>query len=131
MRTRYPVLRRRSFFSGRDSNLDDRPDIRWYGKELDQPSWNDPELWTIAYQLDGAQADDSPGNYLVFVILNADWHEQSVRLPDPGAGRVWRRAADTSLPAGEDFASEGERAVLSPQDGYVAKARSAVVLLAC
>ncbi|HSO40843.1 MAG TPA: glycogen debranching protein GlgX, partial [Labilithrix sp.] len=53
----YPVLRRRTFCSGRDSNEDDRPDIRWYGPNLDHPSWSDGEARTIAYQLDGNEAD--------------------------------------------------------------------------
>lgn len=81
-------MRRRSFFSGRDSNLDSRPDIQWYGKDLDQPSWSDPEVRTLAYQLDGAEADDGAGDYLVFVILNADWREPTVRIPAPADRHV-------------------------------------------
>jgi len=127
---RYPVLQRRSFFSGRDSNLDSRPDIQWYGKNLDQPSWNDPEVRTLAYQLDGAEADQGAGNYLVFVILNADWREQTVRVPDPGTTRTWRRVLDTSLPGGQDFLDEGEHVPLAPADCYVVQPRSTVVLLA-
>ncbi len=127
---RFPVLRRRTFFTGRDSNLDDRPDIRWYGMNLDNPSWNDPELRTIAYQLDGAEADVGAGNYLVFVILNAHWEAKNVRIPEPGAGRTWRRIVDTTLPAGEDFLADGKERVLDPADAYHAAPRSTVVLLA-
>jgi isoamylase len=127
---RYPVLQRRSFFSGRDSNLDSRPDIQWYGKDLDRPSWTDPEARTLAYQLDGAEADKGAGDYLVFVILNADWREQTVRIPEPGGTRTWRRVADTSLPDGQDFVDERQQAALDPADHYVVQPRSTVVLLA-
>jgi pullulanase/glycogen debranching enzyme len=124
------VLRRRTFFSGRDSNEDDRPDIRWYGPNLDHPSWSDVEARTIGYQLDGNEADVDAGNYLVFVILNADWRSQTVRLPEPGSERRWRRAVDTSLPAGEDFLPHGEEKLLDREDEYTVNARSNVVLLA-
>jgi isoamylase len=126
----YPVFARRSFFSGRDSNLDSRLDIQWFGKNLDAPSWDDPELRTLAYQLDGAEAERGAGDYLVFVILNADWREQTVRVPDPGGARKWRRVADTSLDAGQDFLAEDEYVLLAPPDRYVVQPRSTVVLLA-
>ena len=127
---RYPVLQRRTFFSGRDSNLDERPDIRWYGNDLGQPWWSDPELRTVAYQLDGAEADNGAGDYLVFVILNADWRQQSVRLPEPGSTRKWHRVVDTALPAGKDFLPDGKEAPLDPADAYIIEPRSTVVLLA-
>ena len=127
---RYPVLRRRTFFSGRDSNCDDRPDIRWYGMNLDNPVWSDRELRTIAYQLDGAEAEIGAGNYLVFVILNAHWEAKNVRIPEAGNGRVWRRVVDTSLPAGEDFLDESRETPLDPTDCYLVGPRSTVVLLA-
>jgi glycogen operon protein len=128
-RKRYPVFLRRRFFSGEDRNHDQRPDIRWYGFELDDPAWSDPELRTLSYQLDGAEADvRSRSNYLVFVTLNASWNSKRVSLPDPGPERKWHRIVDTNLPAGEDFLPEGLR--LDPQDHYLASPRSTVVLLA-
>jgi glycogen operon protein len=126
---RWPAQQRRVFFSGRDLSHDARPDIRWYGMNLDEPAWSDPELRTVAFQLDGAESDRLAGDYLLFFILNADWRERPVRIPEPGAGRSWYRIVDTSLPAGQDFVAEREF-FLQPADGYVAKARSTVVLLA-
>jgi isoamylase len=126
---RYPALRRRTFFSGKDENEDARPDIRWYGQNLDNPAWQDPECRTIAYQLDGYESDKVRGNYLLFVIFNADWTDKRVAVPDPGPSRRWRRVIDTSLPPGEDFADPGSEPLLAPQDAYVAKPRSTVVLL--
>ena len=127
---RFPVLQRRNFFSGLDLNKDDRPDIKWYGQEGDDPRWSDPECRTLAYQLDGAEADAGRGDYLVFVILNASWNPCTIRLPAPGGSRRWHRVVDTSLGDGEDFLAPGEESVLDPSDHYVASERSTVVLLA-
>ena len=44
---------------------------------------------------------DSTGAVTDFVILNADWSAKTVRVPDPGASRRWRRVIDTSLAPGE------------------------------
>jgi glycogen operon protein len=126
---RYPVLQRRTFFTGRDINADQRPDIKWYGFDLDEPRWHDPELRTVAYQLDGAEADRGAGDYLVFVILNADWNPCTVRIPPAGEGRKWHRVVDTSRGAtgtDDDF----RETLLDPDDIYLASPRSTIVLLA-
>jgi glycogen operon protein len=123
---RYPVLLRRTFFSGRDVNADERPDIKWYGFDLDEPRWSDPELRALAYQLDGAEADRGSGDYLVFVILNADWNPCMIRLPPAGRDRHWHRVADTSRAQGDDF----HEVLLDPDDHYLASPRSTIVLLA-
>jgi glycogen operon protein len=127
---RYSVFQRRSFFTNKDSNHDGRPDIRWYGLSLDDPAWGDPHLRTVAYQLDGAESDNRAGDYLVFVILNADWQAKTVLVPEPGGDRSWYRTVDTSLDAGADFLDEGREAPLVPADHYIANPRSTVVLLA-
>jgi glycogen operon protein len=126
----YPVLQRRTFFTGRDDSGDLRPDIKWYDLNVEEPRWHEPELRTVAYQLDGAEAESGAGSYLVFVILNAHWDAALVRVPEPGADRHWYRVVDTSLPPGDDFRSRGEEALLEPQDRYHANPRSTVVLLA-
>jgi isoamylase len=127
---RFPVLQRRTFFSGRDVNKDGRPDVRWYGDNLDDPRWGDPECRTLAYQLDGAEADTGAGDYLVFVILNASWNTHSVRIPEPGPQERWYRVVDTSRADGDDFLPEGGEIELETQDRCTAAPRSTVVLLA-
>lgn len=145
---KYPALQRRTFFSGKDINQDARPDIKWYGPELDEPAWSDPELRTISYQLDGAEAEvRAPKStragsaeaslagkvqpaYLLFVMLNASWEPKTVKIPDPGPERTWSRVIDTSQPGGKDFVDEENRVKLDPQDRYAIAPRSTVVLLA-
>ena len=126
---RYPVLQRRTFFSGADINQDAFVDLRWYGLDLDEPRWGDPELRTIAYLLDGCEstvADD----YLLFVVLNASWQPVTVRIPSPGRARRWHRVIDTSLGAGRDFVVGGDPEELDPADHCLAGPRSSIVLLA-
>jgi glycogen operon protein len=125
---RYPVLARRSHFTGRDQNENQEPDIRWYGQNLAEPDWSDPEARTLAYQIDGTEAEVGAGDYFVFVILNADHRMRGVRLPVV-AGYAWHRAVDTSLPDGEDFVDEGHEVRLDPQTEYLVSGRSTVVLL--
>jgi glycogen operon protein len=126
---RYPVLQCRKFFTGRDSNGNGIPDIRWFGKNLDDPAWSDPDLRTLCYMLDGGEESSATGNYFLFMILNADFRTQSVRLPGLPGGTRWRRVIDTSLEAGEDFLNEGQEIPIDPPSHYLANPRSTVVLL--
>ncbi len=127
---RYPILQRRKFLLGADLDADGIPDIDWFGPDLARPAWGDPEARTLAYRLAGSE-DGTGGNaYQLFVILNADWRAQSVRLPEPPEGAQWRRVIDTALPAGEDFAEAGAELPIDPPGSYIASPRSTVVLVA-
>jgi glycogen operon protein len=129
-RRRCTILRRRKFLSGCDANGNRIPDIAWFGRDLGPPRWDDGELRTICYQLDGSEEPSDLGDYLLFFVLNAAPALQYVRLPPPSAGMAWRRVVDTSLPPGEDFAEPGREVLVDPADHYLANPRSTVVLLA-
>ena len=95
---RFPILQRRKFYGNGGA------EIAWFGRDLDAPAWDDPELRTLSYMLGGR---DGPR---LFIILNADHRSQGVALP-PSADRApWRRVIDTSLPSGQDFVEEGREA---------------------
>ncbi len=126
---RCTILQRRKFFLGKDLDADNIPDISWLGTNLRRPDWDDPELRTLCYLLDGGEEPSELGKYLLFLIFNADYHMMTVQLPSLSAGRCWRRIVDTSLPAGEDFCSSGSEIPLEPADSYLANPRSTVVLL--
>jgi glycogen operon protein len=126
---RHTILQRRKFFLGRDLEADHLPDITWYGKDLETPSWEDPELRTLCYLLDGSEEPSEIGDYLLFVILNADPSLQCIRVPPPQEGKRWYRVIDTSLDGGADFLDPGEEIPLHPSDFYLANPRSTVVLL--
>jgi glycogen operon protein len=126
---RYPILQRRKFLLGRDLEADHLPDITWFGKDLGRPSWDDFELRTLCYFLDGGEEPSELGDYYLFVILNADPSLQYVRIPPPRAGQRWYRVIDTSLPSGAGFLDPGQEIALDPPDFYLVNPRSTVVLL--
>ncbi len=125
----YPVLQRRRFPLGMDLNANHIPDLEWFGPNLDVPDWHDPELRTLCFQLDGSEEQSDKGDYLLFIILNADYQLCLARLPQPPLNMKWFRVVDTSLPSGEDFAENGQEVLLNPADRYLVNPRSVVVLL--
>jgi glycogen operon protein len=124
----YPILQRRKFLAGKDLDCDQILDITWFGNYLNRPDWNNPTIRTVNLMLDGSEEKSAAGDYLLFLILNADSSLQQVNLP-PVEGKSWRRIIDTSLPGGEDFLDVGKEILLEPQDYYLANGRSTVVLL--
>ena len=126
---RFRVLRRRKFLLGRDMDADNVPDITWYGVNLDNPAWDDPELRTLCCRLDGSETESESPDYHLFFIFNADWREQAVKLPHLTDGKRWYRVIDTSLPPGEDFSAAGKPVMIDPPEYYIANPRSTVVLL--
>ncbi|MGD0915966.1 MAG: glycogen debranching protein GlgX [Thermodesulfobacteriota bacterium] len=126
---RYSCLQRRKFFLGKDLDADHIPDLSWFGKDLDKPSWDDPELRTLCYRLDGGEEESEWGDYHLFFILNADSNLQFIKLPQLTKGKKWFRAVDTSLKSGEDFLDTGKEIRIEPSDHYLANPRSTVVLI--
>ena len=126
---RHAVLRHKKFLLGKDLDADQVPDITWFGKDLGNPDWNDPELRTVCYRLDGNEDGSGPSDYHLFFILNADFNLQFIRLPVLAKGKRWYRAIDTSLESGEDSLDPGKEQIIDPSDHYLANPRSTVVLL--
>jgi glycogen operon protein len=127
---RYPILQRRKFFLGKDLDADSVADITWFGSDGRSPSWDEPEVRTLCYLLDGGEAPSGLGKYYLFFAFNADHRLQGIRVPEPPAAGRWYRVVDTSLPAGQDFLDPGEEVLLEPPDCYLVNPRSTVVLLA-
>lgn len=126
---RYPILQRRKFFLGKDLDADHIPDIAWFGKNLERFFWDDPELRTLCYQLDGGEEKSELGHYHLFFILNADYRLQPISLPTLPNGQKWYRVIDTSLKEGKDFLDTGKEIQIDPPDHYLANPRSTVVLI--
>jgi glycogen operon protein len=126
---RCTILQRRKFLLGRDLNSDRVSDITWYGTDLGRPAWDDPELRTLCYQLDGGEEPSALGDYRLFVIYNADHRVQGVKLPPLPEPKRWRRILDTSLDPGQEWCEPGREVVIEPADHYLANPRSVVVLI--
>ena len=116
---RYSVLQNRRFLEGpaNGGNIS----IVWSSPGSGVPQWDDPEARTLCYMLEGP-------DYWLFIILNADYRPQDVKLP-LFDGKKWHRAVDTSLPPGEDFFEPGREVLISPPETYSANPRSTVILL--
>jgi glycogen operon protein len=63
-----------------------------------------------------------------YFIFNMESAEKEFVLPMLPEGRSWRRVADTSLPAGDDFRPQGKAAELIHPGLYKTRAHSVVIL---
>jgi isoamylase len=126
---RYTILQRRKFSLGMDLDADNIPDLSWFGPDLWPPAWLDPELRTVCMLLDGGEEQSEAGRYFLYVMFNADFHLQVVKIPPAPGETRWYRVIDTSLPAGADFLDTGKEVLLNPPDKYLVNPRSTVVLL--
>ncbi|MEM3342454.1 MAG: alpha-amylase family glycosyl hydrolase, partial [Thermoplasmata archaeon] len=127
-RKNHSIFMRRKFFLGQDLNGNGYPDIRWYNNDLGQPDWNNYNLRTISFLIDGAEEPSPLGEYLLFIILNSDIYLQRVHLPPLSGGMRWYRVIDTSLPENVAFLPEGKEIVINPAVYYLANPFSIVVL---
>lgn len=124
---RYKVLQMRKYSPSCVS-----PDManfqhRWYGRDLDEPAWNDPAQKMLALYL--YTEEKGRGAYDIFAVFNADAASQYVRLPKLQEKRRWHRKIDTSLSPGKDLAGHGEEVLIDPPGFYIVNPRSVVVLV--
>jgi isoamylase len=127
---RYTVLQRRKFVLDEDLDADNVPDFSWFGTDLNQPQWDNPECRTLCYRLDGGQVASAVGDYTLLVILNADHRLQPVRIPTADGAKHWHLIIDTSLRSGLDCLDAGAEILLNPEEFYLVNPRSTVVLIA-
>jgi len=126
---KHTILQRKRFFLGLDTDGDLVPDIEWFGVDGGKLNWDDFENRTICYQLDGSEEKSELGEYLLFIILNADYRDKNVTIPYPKNNMVWHRVIDTSLPYPDDFLTDGNEIRLENLKTYHVKARSSVVFI--
>jgi len=127
-RKRYSILKKKEFLSDEEASFERVPDVLWFGKNLDKPSWGDPEQKVLCYQLIGARSLTDEYDYHLFFILNSDLQSHVIQLPAL-VGVRWYRVIDTSCAAGQDFCVDEEERFLEPLDRYPVNPRSTVVLL--
>jgi len=128
LRQSYPVLRRREFFRGRISGVNNVYDIKWFDDNLRIPNWNNFQSKIICAELNAAVDPQVPEHYFLFIIFNSDDLMREVRLPEH-KNITWWRIIDTALSADSDFLPEGMEEKVPEQDCYNADPHSVVLLL--
>jgi glycogen operon protein len=129
-RLRHPAFMRPEFYTGQDGSYNAIPDISWFDNEGKNPAWDELDK-LIALRLDGSKADifsDRDDNDF-YIMFNASDKLLPFKLPSSSDEKNWYRAVDTGLDSPNDIMPNGHEVLLNPQDMYLVKARSIVVLI--
>ncbi|HLP40433.1 MAG TPA: glycogen debranching protein GlgX [Fibrobacteria bacterium] len=135
LRKRMPLLLGKRFLTGRDTDMNEVPDITWYGPDGGPVDWNNPLAKQIAFQLDGYDGvEDEEGPRVrelsrFYLILNASFEETDFRLPPLLETHAWHRVADTGMLHGKDFLDPGRSEPLKDPLSYRTKAHTVVILV--
>jgi isoamylase len=130
VRSRHPLFRRRTFFTGRDPHEPHRRDIVWLapnGHEMTEGQWSNPVARCLGVYLSGvALAENDPkGNPIndenILMLLNA--HHDDIPFELPASDRFWVPVVDTACSRGEP--DPGHR--YGPGDTYLLQRRSMVL----
>jgi glycogen operon protein len=99
------VLRRRSFFTGRDGG--GRKDLMWIrtdGEEMTDEDWADPENRVLGMLIPGRATDerDERGRRIrgdtVLLVLNGGTRSRKMTLPRLEGGGLWHEILHTAHP---------------------------------
>ncbi len=124
---KYRALQMRRYSSGYLSSELIRFRYEWFGRDLKEPAWDNPEEKALSLYLYAQEKGRK--EYGFFGIFNAGPDSHKVRLPELPHHRKWYRKIDTSLEPEEDFMEQGEEVMISPPDFYVVNPRSTVLLI--
>ncbi|MDP3544430.1 MAG: glycogen debranching protein GlgX [Elusimicrobiota bacterium] len=127
LRAAQPVLRRRTFFTGR--GLHGLKDIFWFepsGKEMTPEAWDDPAIRTLGVRLGEGGIDEvddegtrAAGDTLLILINSGPVAVEFQERPSERPG-AWERVLDTAIDPPAPLSS-------SPQDPYRMEGRSLAV----
>jgi glycogen operon protein len=95
LRATLPVLRQRTFPTGRPVGDDGATDIAWYdasGRPMTDAVWTDPSVRTLAMYLDGADL----GERSALVLVHGGAAPTLVTLPEPPGGTAYERLWDSA-----------------------------------
>ncbi len=95
LRATLPVLRQRTFPTGRPVGEDGSTDIAWYdasGRPMTNAVWTDPSVRTLAMYLDGADL----GERSALILVHGGAAPAAVTLPEPPGGTAYERLWDSA-----------------------------------
>ena len=128
-RRRHKQLRRREFFTGRDTQGCGYPDIGWHGVKPRQPDWG-ADSRSLAFMIAGKMdLSYGPEADFIYAAFNM-WHEPlAFGLPKLPSGMRWRLVVDTARPSPDDFLEAGAEQLIPDQSTVTLSERSVVVLI--
>lgn len=96
-RKRCGAFQRSSFFSGRDNDGDQVPDVQWHGCGYKAPDWS-ANSRALAMRIDGSKeetgAASSHGD--IYIAINSWQSGVTFELPPNHPGKKWYRVIDTA-----------------------------------
>ncbi|MGZ4627620.1 glycogen debranching protein GlgX [Oryzihumus sp.] len=95
LRASQPVLRQRSFFTGRPAHADGTADLEWYaadGVRMHHAVWEDPHVRTLTMFLDGSELESDS----FLVVLHGDVAPAEVVLPGHSGVAAYELLWDSS-----------------------------------
>ncbi|GAA1230451.1 glycogen debranching protein GlgX [Oryzihumus leptocrescens] len=95
LRASQPVLRQRSFFTGRPAHADGTADLEWYsadGLRMHHAVWEDPHVRTLTMFLDGSELESDS----FLVVLHGDVAPAEVVLPGHAGVAAYELLWDSS-----------------------------------
>ncbi len=120
LRARQPVLRRRTFFSGRPVGDVGMKDLFWLrpdGQELSADDWRDPDNRVLGMLISGAATDevDERGRFIkgdtLLLLLNASNRSRYFTLPKLEIPGNWTYLVNTARRGGGTLRREGVQLV--------------------
>jgi len=97
-RKSHPCLRQSHFLHGRPRETDDFPDVEWQDLNGAPLNWRDPGMSSMCLLIRGAA--EAPGgdaeNDAVFIVINGEYEDVQVLLPELPNGGNWNRHLDTA-----------------------------------
>jgi isoamylase len=95
LRASSPVLRQRSFFTGRAAHQDGLADLQWFaadGQPMGEAAWNDPNTRTLTMFLDGTPL----GGESLLIIFHGGAPDGEVTLPAQRQGATYHLVWDSA-----------------------------------
>lgn len=101
-RAEHSCISRKTFFTGKDPDLDGQIDLQWFDENGYGISWG-TDSRTLCYSIDAGDSRGSNRDYSLFFALNSDYNSKTVILPNAPKGQKWFRIIDTSKSPSDDF----------------------------
>ena len=132
LRKAHAVFRRKSFFTGKNSNIDSRPDIEWFEPDGRSLNWSSDRPVIACFVSGNSKESGSPeDDYDFYFMFNSGRHSHRFVIPSPTEGKLWRLVLDTYCEGQESIFPPGTNGPpLKDQCSYRVEGHTFVLLAA-